>query len=221
MKAKLDRLLPDIRYWLHHFPCSYTTGCGFGRQVWTTSWERLNCYPWASGRSSTVIPTTPKSNKVFKIELVSFVTSLVSYEWWCTFSSECHYIGPDRQGKARKCRYVGLLIEHIFNTIELGHMIVCRLTASPHNSVHVSDARRRLLRVPRDAVNQCVAAHYPASHRCMLAEMALPSRLRTQPRLLKSTQAPLQTTVSRFESSEDSSSRTSSSCVQSGTPVRS
>ena len=36
-----------------------------------------------------------------------------------------------------------------FDTIELGNMIVCGLPASPHNSVHVSDARRRLLRVPR------------------------------------------------------------------------
>ena len=66
------------------------------------------------------------------------------------------------------------LIEHIFNTIELGHMIVCRPTASPHNSVHVSDARRRLLRVPRDAVNQCVAAHDPASHRCMFGRNGPP-----------------------------------------------
>ena len=41
------------------------------------------------------------------------------------------------------------------------------------------------------------------------------------PRRLRSTQAPLRTTVSRFESSANSSSRTSWFCVRGGPPVRS
>ena len=40
-------------------------------------------------------------------------------------------------------------VSFTFDTIELGSMIVCGLPASPHDLVHESDARRRLLRVPR------------------------------------------------------------------------
>ena len=46
-------------------------------------------------------------------------------------------------------------------TIELGNLIVCGLPALPHDLVHKSDARRRLLRVPRYIANQYVAATIP------------------------------------------------------------
>ena len=42
--------------------------------------------------------------------------------------------------------------EHVsfpFDTIYLGSLIVCGLPALPHDLVYKSDARRRLLRVPR------------------------------------------------------------------------
>ena len=45
-----------------------------------------------------------------------------------------------------------VLIEAVsltFDTIELGNMIVCGLPALPHDPVHKSDVKRRLLRVPR------------------------------------------------------------------------
>ena len=83
-------------------------------------------------------------------------------------SENCDLIfGPSRctglRGNARP--RAGRTCQLQFDTIELGNIIVCGLPASPHNSVHVSDARRRLLRVPRDAANQCMAAHDPACHR--------------------------------------------------------
>ena len=95
----------------------------------------------------------------------------------CPIGRECRPVGIDMDSawsfvpqqptnkaippteEARKCRCIGLRGDarpgagrtcplH-FDTIELGNMIVCGLPASPHDSVHVSDARRRLLRVPR------------------------------------------------------------------------
>ena len=58
--------------------------------------------------------------------------------------------------------------EHVnftFDTIELGSLIVCGLSALPHDLLHNSDARRRLLRVPRFVAIQCVATTIPEVHR--------------------------------------------------------
>ena len=68
-------------------------------------------------------------------------------------------------------------LEHVsftFDTIELGSLIVCGLPALPHDLVHKSDARRRLLRVPRYTANQCVAATIPEVHRLHAANNGSP-----------------------------------------------
>ena len=54
----------------------------------------------------------------------------------------------------REIRYVvftstGRTCQLHFRHHEFSSMIVCGLPASPHDLVHESDARRRLLRVPR------------------------------------------------------------------------
>ena len=75
------------------------------------------------------------------------------------------------------------LVSFTFDTIKLGSMIVCGLPASPHDPVHESDARRRLLRVLADTANQSVATHdsgcslfpgLPASHQ--VCDEALPMK---------------------------------------------
>ena len=75
---------------------------------------------------------------------------------------------PDEQPVAKLRDDVDQELEHVsftFDTIELGSLIVCGLPALPHDLVHKSDARRRLLRVPRYTANQCVAATIPEAYR--------------------------------------------------------
>ena len=120
------------------------------------------------------------------------------------------------------------MVEHVSFTLDTNDS-KDRVRASCLTTHPCARIRRktRLLSVPRrrcQSVRGC--SRSCKSPLACLPEMALPSRLRTQctlrlPRLLRSTQTPLRTAVSRFESSEDSSSRTSWFCVRGGTPVRS